>query len=461
MPSDQRVGGSFRDPSGFLFTRNNEIYRQVNLSFQKDYELLHQSGLYAELIGTRLLIPHQEVSTEPADKHQAYKVLQPERLSFISYPYEWSFSQLKDAALLTLDLQKRALARGMWIKDASATNIQFHKGKPILIDSLSFEAYPEGQPWTAYRQFCQHFLAPLALMALVDVRLNQLFRVHLDGIELDLASRLLPRATRFNLDLLTHIHLHASAQKRYAGQTTPSGPGKIGVNKMAMLGLIDHLERSVRKLTWRPAGTPWGDYYEETNYNSSAENHKKELVDSYITKTRAKTIWDLGANDGTYSRLASQKGIFTVAMDFDPTAVELNYKQTQNTREENLLPLLVNLMNPSGALGWANQENRSLEERGPADAMMALAIVHHLAIRNNVPLGRIAEFFSRLGEWLIIEFVPKSDSQVQVLLAARKDIFNGYHQEGFVSAFQRFYEIMETEDIHDSERTLYLMKRKG
>ncbi|MGH2582509.1 MAG: SAM-dependent methyltransferase [Anaerolineales bacterium] len=404
------------------------------------------------------MIPHEESNIQPAVPQIAFKVLRPERIPFISYPYEWCFSQLKDAALLTLDLQKRALARGMTLKDASATNIQFHSSRPVFIDSLSFEAYQEGQPWVPYRQFCQHFLATLALMAYKDIRLNQLLRVYIDGIPLDLASRLLPDRTRFNVGLLTHIHIHAGAQKRFAGRAVETPPAR-GVSKLSLLGLIDHLERTVRNLTWKPAGTDWAQYYDETNYIQVAADHKRDLVSRFIAQISAKTLWDLGANTGLYSRLASHKGLFTVAADYDPAAVELNYLQSRRDKDENLLPILIDLTNPSGSSGWANAERQSLAERGPADAVMALALIHHLAIGNNVPLSRIAEYFRGLGEWLIIEFVPKSDSQVQRLLATRKDIFETYHLDGFKDAFAPRYEIVAEEPIRESERTLFLMKR--
>jgi ribosomal protein L11 methylase PrmA len=457
-----RVAASFRDPSGFLFKRSGKLYRQVNESYRADYELLNKSGLYKELTRAGLLIPHREVKIPAEQAKIAYKILQPEELKFVSYPYEWSFSQLKDAALLTLELQKRAPTRGMWLKDASATNIQFHNGNPILIDSLSFEAYPEGQPWTAYRQFCQHFLAPLALMALKDVRLNQLLRVYVEGIPLDLASRLLPSSSKLNLGLLTHIHAHASAQERYAGEKVSAGEGRRpAVSKVSLLGLVDLLERSVRALKWEPSGTAWGEYYGETNYSKLAASLKGKLVSSFIARTKAKTLWDLGANTGLYSRLASRTGIFTLAADYDPAAVEQAYLHNKQKPDENLLPLLLDLSNPSAGLGWANTERQSLAQRGPADAVMALALIHHLAIGNNVPLASVAEYFSQLGDWLIIEFVPKRDSQVQKLLAARKDIFSDYDIDGFKAAFKRHYRILAEEPIKGSERTLFLMRRSG
>ncbi|MCJ7513764.1 MAG: hypothetical protein MUO23_12440, partial [Anaerolineales bacterium] len=207
MSSDSpRLGASFRDPSGYLFERNGKLFRQVNRSYQADFDRLIASGLYAELTGVGLIIPHIESPAAPDEPGLAYRVIEPEPVPFISYPYEWSFGQLQTAALTTLSIQKRALSKGMSLKDSSAYNIQFHHGRPVLIDTLSFETYREGEPWDAYRQFCQHFLAPLALMAHTDIRLGQLLRVYIDGIPLDLASRLLPRKTRFSFSLLTHLH---------------------------------------------------------------------------------------------------------------------------------------------------------------------------------------------------------------------------------------------------------------
>ena len=211
------TSGSFRDPSGFIFTVNDTLYRQVNHLYKEEYDLIMSSGLYDHLKKSKTLVAHQEVSLDLSpDPQIAYKVIKPDPIAFISYPYEWCFSQLKEAAILTLAIAKRSLAYGMSLKDASAYNVQFKNGRAIFIDSLSFEKYIEGKPWIAYRQFCQHFLAPLALMAYRDVKMNQLLRTNIDGVPLDIASKLLPLRTRLNFGLLTHIHLHAKSQQRFA-----------------------------------------------------------------------------------------------------------------------------------------------------------------------------------------------------------------------------------------------------
>jgi hypothetical protein len=421
-----------------------------------------ESGLYEKLVKAGLLVAHAEVDEKPAAPMLAFKIIQPVRVPFISYPYEWSFSQLKDAALATLSIQKRALKLGMSLKDASAYNIQFVHGKPILIDTLSFEIYQEGKPWDAYRQFCQHFLAPLALMSHVDIRLGQLLRVYIDGVPLDLASRLLPASTRLNFGLLTHIHIHASAQTRYAdvkriGEST-NQRGRMSKN--AFIGLVESLEGAVKKLTWRPIGTEWGNYYDITNYSDSAFAHKKEIISGWLKKIAPASVWDLGANNGEFSRLSSESGIQTIAWDIDPSAVEQDYLHIKAEKEQNLLPLVLDLTNPSPALGWANEERDSLGQRGPVDAVFALALIHHLAISNNVPLTRLADFFAGLCQWLVIEWVPKSDSQVQKLLRTRRDIFDGYTREGFESAFGTRFHVREAADVNQSERRMYLLERR-
>lgn len=458
----QQLKASFRDPSGFLFTQQGALYRQVNWLYREQYDRLVSCGLYEKLVQAGLLIPHWEVSLDPPEPSLAYRVIRPEKLDFVSYPYEWSFGMLRDAALATLDIQKQALAHGMVLKDSSAYNIQFHHGQPTLIDTLSFEIYREGEPWIAYRQFCQHFLAPLALMAHRDVRLGQLLRIYIDGVPLDLAAELLPFRTRFNIGLNLHLHLHAAAQKRYAGKVIAQTHSRRHMSRVAFLGLMDSLENTVRHLNWEPSGTEWADYYATSSghYSVAAFEHKRQLVTQFIEAVAPQSVWDLGANTGEFSRLASERGIPTVAFDIDPATVELNYRAMRQKREKCLLPLVLDLTNPSPAMGWHHRERQSLLERGPADLVLALALIHHLAIANNVPLLQLADFFAQVGKWLVIEFVPKDDSQTQRLLASRQDIFSNYTQAGFETAFGQYFAIHRISPLPETKRLLYLMERK-
>ncbi|MFC2164287.1 SAM-dependent methyltransferase [Acidobacteriota bacterium] len=448
---------SFRDPSGFIFSHHNTLYRQINTVYKDNYDQIMNSGLYQALVEEDLLIPHEEADSSLKLSEEGHLIVKPEPIPFISYPYEWCFSQLKDAALVTLRIQKMALDYGMSLKDCSAFNIQFRKGKPVFIDTLSFEKYNEGQPWIAYRQFCQHFLAPLALMSYKDIRLSHLFKDFIDGIPLDLASSLLPFNTRFKFSLLLHIHLHAKSQKRFADEKGRSSKGKV--SRQAFLGLIDTLNSAIKKLDWRAKKSEWADYYRELNYSDDALEHKKKTVRDFLCISRPNVAWDMGSNTGVFSRIAASEGILTISMDVDPLCVEMNYKDCVQRNEMSILPLLVDLNNPSPNIGWQNQERGALLARGPVDTVLALALVHHLAISNNVPLGAVADMFSQICRWLVIEFVPKKDSQVQRLLSTREDIFPDYTQEHFESAFLEYFSIQKSEKVQHSERILYLMKR--
>ncbi len=462
MIDAQKQLGSFRDPSGFLFYKNGSLYRQVNLVYQKHFDWLMDSGLYENLVAQNLLVSHEEVT--PIDFQQpqfANKTIQPEVVDFISYPYEWTFHQLRSAALTTLRIARIALEHGMILKDASAYNLQFHRGHWTLIDTLSFEIYKEGEPWIAYRQFCQHFLAPLALMAYRDTRMGLSSRLFIDGIPLDLAASLLPFRSKLQLGLLTHIHLHSRSQKQYADKAQFAAKGKGEFSRKDLVNLFESLRNSVKSLSMPVPKTEWAHYYEDTNYSETAFEEKKNAVREFIEQVNPNSVWDLGANTGQFSRLASEKGIFTVAFDVDPGAVSQNYFRVRKEREERLLPLVMDLTNPSPGLGWGHQERQSMIDRGPVDLVLALALVHHLAISNNVPLGKISKFLKKISHHLIIEFVPKSDSQVQRLLRSRKDIFENYTVEGFEEAFGYDYDIIQKRSITGSDRTLYLMKAIG
>jgi hypothetical protein len=454
------VPASFRDPAGFVWSDGDAVYRHVSPEHREHYDRFMTSGLYEALTTKGLMVPHEETTTVTSPRPGAYKVLKPEVVRFVSYPYEWSFSQLKDAALITLEIQKLAIEHGMSLRDATAYNVQFHRGRPVLIDTLSFEILREGEPWIAYRQFCQHFLAPLALMAHIDVAFGGLSRLYIDGVPITLAAQSLPRRTRFQPGLLAHIHTQARVELRQQRAGVPPKPTKRQLSLQQLKGIVWSLERAVRKLEWKSHKTAWRDYYEEReHYTDAAASHKEELIGLFLDDAGGSTVWDLGGNVGLFSRIASARGRDVVCFDIDPGCVEMNYRRVRDEKESRLLPLLCDLRNPPPSLGWANRERFSLAERGPADVAMALALIHHLAIANNVPLDMIAAYFAELGKALIIEFVPKSDPMVQTLLANREDIFPGYDRAGFERAFGERFSIERVEVIKETERSLYLMRR--
>jgi hypothetical protein len=458
MISHKRSAASFRDPAGFIFEDQGCLFRQVNELARPDYDLLMSSGLYHELTERRLLISHEEQDTLPSESEHAYKVIRPDRIHLISYPYEWSYSQHQDAALLTLEVQRLAIGRGMSLKDCSAFNVQFHEGRPIFIDTLSFEHYQEGKPWVAYRQFCQHFLAPLALMSLTDIRLNQLCRTNLDGIPLDLATRLLPWRTRLRFGLSLHLYLHRAMQGSASESPISNSSGRF--SRSAMLGLIDSLESAVRGLSWKNRRSAWASYYVENSYSEAELDLKAQSVGDFLDLVGPEIVWDLGANTGRFSRLASDRGIPTVAFDLDPACVEINYQSVKARQESKLLPLLIDLLNPSPACGWANRERAAILARGQPEMVLALALIHHLAIAGNLPLENIAEFFQGLAPWLAIEFVSPDDSQVQRLMAQRGGVHHLYNQVHFEQCFQRYFTVQAVRPIVPERRILYLMRRE-
>jgi ribosomal protein L11 methylase PrmA len=461
----ERLGASFRDPAGFLFRHGGVLLRQVNPAYAADYDLLMGSGLYDALTAGGMLVRHHEVAPpfSGADADRAYRVLRPELVPFVSYPYEWCFGQLRDAALLTLRIQDAALDHGMTLKDASAFNIQFSGGAPVLIDTLSFQAYGPGEPWIAYRQFCQHFLAPLLLMSAVDVRLAGLWRAHLDGVPLDLASRLLPRGSWLKPGVMLHVHLHARSLARHANTALQAGPRAATMSLTALRGLVDSLRSTVQGLRWDPAGTEWADYVATRRYSAQAADAKAALVRAYLAAVHPapRTVWDLGANTGEFSRIAAESGAYVVAFDADAAAVERNYRAVRAEGASSILPLVLDLANPTPGLGWAGEERDPWLRRGPADVVMALALVHHLAIGNNVPLDSVARLFAQAGRTLVIEFVPKDDEQAQRLLRSRRDVFPGYTREGFEAAFATRFRTLRSDQIEGSGRRMYLMERAG
>ncbi len=453
--------GSFRDPSGFLFWQESQLYRQVNDSYRENLRSTPRLGALSSICGAEgSLIAHEECDRQLARTASAYKVIRPQRVPFVSYPYEWCFSQLKDAALLTLRIQKTALAHGMSLKDASAYNMQFVNGKPVLIDTLSFEKYLPGRPWVAYRQFCQHFLAPLALMARRDIRLSQLSRLYLDGVPLDLASRLLPAGTRFKFSLLSHIHLHARSQKHYEDKPVRSAQRQM--SRFALLALINSLEAAVvRSALAAPRQRMGGLLRPYQLFRAGRRLQKKAGGRFPGQQLDPRHVWDIGANTGVFSRLACERGIPTVALDIDAAAVEKNYLPVPPGGDP--LPAA------AGGRHHQSQPGHRLGKRGKDVAAGARPGGRYPGPGPGAPPGHRQQPSLRqdrravlppVPESLIIEFIPKSDSQVQRLLATREDVFPTYEAGSFEAEFSRFFDIAGSEKIPESQRTLYLMRRR-
>lgn len=458
-----REPSSFRDPSGFVFRHGGELLRQVNPVYRDSYELLESSGLRERLTSEGLLLPHEEVEHPPPTGIAAYRVIRPRPLAFVSYPYEWAYSQLRDAALLTLRIQRFAIGHGMSLRDASAFNVQLDSGRAVFIDTLSFERLDEGRPWVAYRQFCRHFLAPLALMARRDLRLGQLLWSHLDGLPLQLAADLLPVRTRWNPGLALHLHWHARGERRWADAAVDADRLRGRFSRARHEALVDSLLAAVSGLGVPSLGSEWSDYYRDcAHYGDAGQAAKVSAVAELLAAIRPRTVWDLGANTGRFSRVAVEAGARTVvAWDLDPACVELNYREVTRNREAAVHPLLLDLANPSPGLGWANRERASFVERGPCDAVLCLGLLHHLVIGAGVPLDEVAGLLRRLCRHLVVEWVPKEDPQVQRMLAPRSDIFPEYVAEGFEAAFARHFRVERSVSPASGPRRLYWMSARS
>ncbi len=421
-----------------------------------------EGGLYSRLVAAGLLVPHEEADASVPCPPGFSQVIHPRQVPYISYAGEWCFSQLRDAALTTLRIQQRAVAEGMSLSDATSSNIQFLDGAAVWIDTSSLVRLRPETPWLAYGQFCREFLGPLALAARCHPDLQRVTELWMGGMPLHVVSRLLPRRTWLSPGLLVHIHLHGWMERRTA--TRPrSAPNRNGggYSAGAHAGLAQSLMRTVRRLRPRRSAGKWSDYYGDADTGTEYVAAKRKLVAELLAMAAPKTVWDLGANVGTFSRVAREAGAQVVAWDSELSCVEDFYQACRARPEKGILPLLLDLTNPSPARGWDGTERPAWCDRGKPDLVMALALLHHLAIGNNVPLERLARFFARHSPWLLIEFVPKQDPRIHQMLALREDIFPGYTAAGFEHAFGAWFDTVRTVPVPRSERVLYLLRRRA
>ncbi len=430
------------------------LYRSVTPAGMKDFQCFIRSGLAKELIENRFLVPFHEAGQLGEDQ-----LLQLEELPFVSYPYEWCFGQLLDAAKLTISLALAALQKGMIIKDASAFNVAWHQGKPIFIDHGSFVRYQESQPWQAYRQFVKHFLGPLLLMSHQDLRYLEFFRSHLEGFPLDFISRNLPLSTWFKPGPLIHVHLHARFQKKHSDNRNPQPVSNLRIPQNRLQAMLQDLQELLHNLKTPRIITEWSNYYQDTNYSERAFAHKTELVEQFITEVKPRRTIDFGANDGTFSFLAARHSQVVIAPDFDPIALQNLYVKAR-AEYPGVYPVLQDLHNPSPALGILNAERESFLMRAKGDLALGLALLHHLRIGNNWTLQQCLELFAQTAPNALLEFVPKTDSQVQRLLRSRPDICTDWSLPSFLDTCRMYYRDCECVPIVDSERVLIRLRQR-
>ena len=447
---------SFRDPSGFIYNKDGTIYRFVSSAYSKDYDLLIKSGLAEELLKKKLLLPFTELSENHTGKPDWYKTLQPQQLPFISYAWEWSFEQLKDAALTTLHICRLALQKGMIIKDATPTNIQLIDGRYKLIDTLSFETYNDGEAWVAYRQFCECFLNPLLIATYTGMEVHKLMLGYPDGVPAAVTSSLLPLKTKFKASIYLHVHLQAKIAGK---QSTESKQTNRTINKKNVDQILQNLHSCISNLSLPSKTTTWNNYYSETILSEAYFSEKKKLVSSILEGIEYNSIFDLGANEGEFSLLCRKESM-VIATDFDSDCINRLYKRIKQEKITNIYPAVLDLTYPSPSIGWMNEERPAFFNRTKVDVCMALALIHHLAIAKNITFEQLATFFASVCKVLIIEFVPKSDPKVKTLLQWREDIFDKYNERTFEEAFASLLDLEKKLNVSGSDRTMYVYRKK-
>jgi hypothetical protein len=381
----------------------------------------------------------------------------------VSYPYEWTFSMLREAALLQLDLMLAALDEDVILKDATPYNVQFVGTRPVFVDVGSFEPLEPGQPWEGYRQFCTLFLYPLLLQAWKGVPFAPWLRGSIDGIEPREFRNVLGLRDRFRRGALTHVFLHARLDRRYADRDDVRGElRQAGFRKELIVANVRKLRSLVEKLEWDPGSSTWSQYDTTTTYASDDADRKRSFVERVGASRRRSMVWDLGANDATYTRVAAASAGYALAVDADAAVVERVYRALRSERSELILPLAVDLTNPSPAAGWRARERRPLWDRGRPDLVLALALVHHLAISGNVPLAEIVEWLHSLGGDVVVEFVARDDPMARRLIARKKaGLHDDYTRESWESLLQARFEVEAVEELAGGARVLYAARPRA
>ena len=447
-----RHPASFRDPSGYISSADGELYRIILPAYFSEYDRLRQSGLYARLVERGWLVPHREVRRD-----QTQIVMQPTALAFISYPCEWCFEALKRAALLHLQICLLAIEHDMILKDASAYNVQFIGNKPIFIDTLSFTHYRDGTPWYAFGQFCRQFIAPLLLMKYRSLALGKISHSFIDGIPLDVASKILPWQTCLSPFILLNIHLHSRNITR-ANQ----GSRDIHLAKQSLLNLFNYTAAYLKRLTYGKQKSHWSNYRQMMNYAPAALREKIEVVRCWSREIKARRIWDVGGNDGYIAQQVASDTELIINTDCDPIAIDRSFRD-----HPRLLSLHIDLANPTPAYGYANREREAFIDRirqAKIDCIFALAVLHHLTLTAACSFSMLAELFAQLGSYLVVEYVDRQDSWAATMLAQMRDnsrFFVSYRRDNFEQEFQKSFTILKTHEVSGSFRTLYLMQRKS
>ncbi|MEA2135863.1 MAG: hypothetical protein QOC68_3772 [Solirubrobacteraceae bacterium] len=458
-----REPGSFRDPESRVFYAGGEVYRALSPEGLEDFETLASSGLLDDprIVGTELAedVPAADVLTK-----EVAAVLRHERIPFLSYPYEWTFSMLKDAALLQLDLLLAALDHDLILKDATPYNVQFGGARPVFIDVGAFERLREDELWVAYRQFCMLYLYPLLLQAIKGVSFQSRLRGSIDGITPAEMRALMSFRDRFRRGFTTNVFLRARLEQRDVA--SPAGIKselrRPGLGKQLVLANVRKLRKLVTTLEWNPPEGVWVTYGEHNTYTDEDARLKDEFVRAIATSRSWPLVWDLGCNTGRHSRIAAEGARHVVAIDADQGPVELLYRELRDAGDERILPLTMNIADPSPGLGWRGRERKPLLARGRPDLVLALALVHHVAIGANVPVREFVDWLATLGAAVVIEFPTREDPMVQKLLGRKREgLHPDYEREFFERCLHEAFDVRRSEHLGSATRILYFATPAG
>ena len=458
--------GSFRDRKARVFYYANDVYRALNHELTKQFHELNQTKFFTAGMNSLRIVKSEEVHLDnmPLDLQSDNwsAVIKHDRIPYVSYPYEWSFGMLKDAAILQLELILEALKEDFIVKDSSAYNIQWIGHKPIFIDTASFEKYQAGDLWAGYRQFCQMFLYPLILNSYKNISFQPLLRGSIDGLSPSDVSNMLSLGDMFRAGVLKHVYLQAKLQNSYknSSRNVRQELKELGFHKELIIANVKSLKRLVGKLNLRVKNSVWTDYAHNNSYDADGMNQKISFVGKNIARQKRDLVWDIGSNTGTFSKIAAQFSKYVLAIDADHLAVEHFYQHLKNENIKNILPLVSNLANPSPNQGWRGQERKGLTERGKPDLVLSLALIHHAVISANIPLTEFIDWLAMVTDNLIIEFVSKEDVMVKVLLANKADIYDDYTLENFENSIQKHYRIDDRLPLTSGTRTLYYCTAK-
>jgi SAM-dependent methyltransferase len=454
--------GSFRDPESRVFYAGDEVYRALSADGLSDFEALRATGLLDDERVVRTEAAEDTAALRGLLVHEPAGVLRHERIPFVSYPYEWTFSMLKDAALLQLDLLLSALDHDLVLKDATPYNVQFKGAKPVFVDVGSFERLREGEAWVGYRQFCMLYLYPLVLQSVKDVPFHPWLRGSIDGITPTQMRGLMSFRDRFRKGMFTNVFLHAKFEARYADRPDQvKQEVKRVFKKELFVANVRKMRKLVERLQWNPPEGVWTAYGERNSYSDDDARRKDEFVREVATSREWRLVWDIGANNGRYSRIAAERAETVVAVDADQGPVELLYRDLRDEDNERILTLTMNLADPSPGLGWRGLERRSMPDRGRPDLVLALALIHHVVISANVPVKEVVDWLASLGAALVIEFPTREDPMVKKLLAPKRDGLHPDYELGFFEhSLNEAFDVERSERLESGTRVLYYARPK-